>query len=77
MSLLMKALEKAAKDRGEARTEPAPATTPASPSPAPGSTELSLEPITPALKPQFARVRNDVLGMMDPTPFRIPTADAL
>jgi murein DD-endopeptidase MepM/ murein hydrolase activator NlpD len=35
------------------------------------------EPITPALAPQFARVRNDVLGMMDPTPFRIPTADAL
>jgi hypothetical protein len=35
------------------------------------------EPITAAQKPQFARVRNEVLGMMDPAPFRIPTADAL
>jgi murein DD-endopeptidase MepM/ murein hydrolase activator NlpD len=35
------------------------------------------EPITLALKPEFVRVRNDVLGMMDPAPFRIPTADAL
>ncbi len=34
-------------------------------------------PITPALRGEFARVRNDVLGMMDPAPFRIPTADAL
>jgi murein DD-endopeptidase MepM/ murein hydrolase activator NlpD len=35
------------------------------------------DPITPALTGEFARVRNDVLGMMDPAPFRIPTADAL
>jgi murein DD-endopeptidase MepM/ murein hydrolase activator NlpD len=35
------------------------------------------DPITPAQQPAFARVRNEVLGMMDPTPFRIPTADAL
>ncbi len=35
------------------------------------------DPITPALRGQFARVRNDVLGVMDPAPFRIPTADAL
>jgi len=35
------------------------------------------EPITGALKGEFARVRNDVLGVMDPTPFRIPTSDAL
>lgn len=35
------------------------------------------DPITPPLEAQFARVRNDVLGMMDPAPFRIPTADAL
>jgi hypothetical protein len=35
------------------------------------------DPITPPLKAEFARVRNEVLAMMDPAPFRIPTADAL
>jgi murein DD-endopeptidase MepM/ murein hydrolase activator NlpD len=35
------------------------------------------DPITPAQRGEFARVRNEVLGMMDPAPFRIPTADAL
>lgn len=35
------------------------------------------DPITPALRGEFARVRNDALGTMDPAPFRIPTADAL
>jgi len=45
MSLLMKALEKAAKDRGEVRKEPAVAGTAA---PAPARPELSLEPIAPA-----------------------------
>jgi murein DD-endopeptidase MepM/ murein hydrolase activator NlpD len=35
------------------------------------------DPITGALRGEFARVSNDVLGVMDPTPFRIPTADAL
>jgi len=54
MSLLMKALEKAAKDRGESRSEPAPASAPAAaatpatstapPPPSPKS-ELSLEPM--------------------------------
>jgi Flp pilus assembly protein TadD len=41
MSLLMKALEKAAKDRGEARNEPAAVAAPAPP----GKPELALEPI--------------------------------
>jgi len=46
MSLLMKALEKAAKDRMDARAEPvaAEATAPA-PGPAPAANELTLEPI--------------------------------
>jgi murein DD-endopeptidase MepM/ murein hydrolase activator NlpD len=35
------------------------------------------DPITGPLKGEFARVRNDVLGVMDPAAFRIPTADAL
>jgi murein DD-endopeptidase MepM/ murein hydrolase activator NlpD len=35
------------------------------------------DPITGAQKGEFARVRNDVLGAMDPAAFRIPTADAL
>jgi murein DD-endopeptidase MepM/ murein hydrolase activator NlpD len=35
------------------------------------------EPITAAQRGEFARVRNEALGMMDPAPFRIPTADAL
>jgi murein DD-endopeptidase MepM/ murein hydrolase activator NlpD len=35
------------------------------------------EPIGDANKADFVRVRNDVLAMMDPAPFRIPTADAL
>lgn len=58
MSLLMKALEKAAKDRGEARPEPAPASAPAapamataaaaSPSPSAARSELSLEPMAGA-----------------------------
>jgi len=43
MSLLMKALEKAAKDRGEARSEPAAAAPAAAVAPA--RSELSLEPI--------------------------------
>ena len=48
MSLLMKALEKAAKDRVDARAELAVAATPAAASaaaPAPGRSELSLEPL--------------------------------
>ena len=45
MSLLMKALEKAAKDRGEARNEPAAAPTPAVPAAASSRSELSLEPM--------------------------------
>jgi tetratricopeptide (TPR) repeat protein len=50
MSLLMKALEKAAKDRGEARNEPAvaAAATPAAPAAAPPGSELSLEPMATA-----------------------------
>jgi len=47
----MKALEKAAKDRGEARNEPATvaaAATPAAPAAAPSRSELSLEPMAAA-----------------------------
>jgi len=50
MSLLMKALEKAAKDRVDARAEPAVATSPAAAAaaaPAPLKSELTLEPIAP------------------------------
>jgi Flp pilus assembly protein TadD len=59
MSLLMKALEKAAKDRGDARNEPAAATSApaASVAAAPATSELSLEPIgmgTPASSPSPA-----------------------
>jgi len=46
MSLLMKALEKAAKDRGETRAEPVPAA--ATAASAPARSELSLEPIPSA-----------------------------
>ena len=35
------------------------------------------EPIAPARMLEFARVRDDVLGVMDPTPLRIPTNEAL
>ncbi len=46
MSLLMKALEKAAKDRGEAQQQPATeAATPAAPAAAPPAMELTLEPL--------------------------------
>jgi tetratricopeptide (TPR) repeat protein len=46
MSLLMKALEKAAKDRGEAQQQPATeAATPAVPAAAPPAMELTLEPL--------------------------------
>jgi Flp pilus assembly protein TadD len=66
MSLLMKALEKAAKDRGEARNEPAatPATAAASapasaPAGVPPRSELALEPLRPeapgALRPEAPR----------------------
>jgi len=48
MSLLMKALEKAAKDRGEARTEPAATSAATVTAPAPSRSELSLEPIVAA-----------------------------
>jgi cytochrome c-type biogenesis protein CcmH/NrfG len=69
MSLLMKALEKAAKDRGEsAQPAPAPASTAAAPSPPPGTKpiptaatklELTLEPLqadTPAQSERAAPV---------------------
>jgi Flp pilus assembly protein TadD len=46
MSLLMKALEKAAKDRGETRNEPATAATTAA-APAPAKSDLTLEPLRP------------------------------
>jgi Flp pilus assembly protein TadD len=55
MSLLMKALEKAAKDRGEARSEPVAATPAAAVAPA--RSELSLEPMgtgAPAMEPSTA-----------------------
>ena len=35
------------------------------------------EPIEKAQMAAFSRARNEVMGMMDPAPFRIPTADAL
>jgi murein DD-endopeptidase MepM/ murein hydrolase activator NlpD len=35
------------------------------------------DPIAASQRGEFTRVRNEVLGMMDPAPFRIPTADAL
>jgi murein DD-endopeptidase MepM/ murein hydrolase activator NlpD len=35
------------------------------------------EPISKERMVEFARVRNDVLGVMDPTPLRIPTHEAL
>src|SRR5688572_5296903 len=48
MSLLMKALEKAAKDRGETRKEPVEtAAAAAAPAAAPPRSELSLEPLRP------------------------------
>jgi len=47
MSLLMKALEKAAKDRIDARTEPVAAAAAATPAPAPATKELTLEPMAP------------------------------
>lgn len=59
MSLLMKALEKAAKDRGESRPQSAATEGAAAPAPAPGTgtqaTELTLEPLqadAPAPAPQ-------------------------
>jgi Flp pilus assembly protein TadD len=60
MSLLMKALEKAAKDRGETRAEPPVATTPV-----PAKSELSLEPMS-AEAP--AAPRADTTPRMAPTP---------
>jgi Flp pilus assembly protein TadD len=53
MSLLMKALEKAAKDRLDARTEPVPveASAAAAPASAAARTELTLEPIAPGTAP--------------------------
>jgi hypothetical protein len=53
MSLLMKALEKAAKDRVDARTEPAAV----SAAPAPAKAELSLEPIASDTSPTSASPR--------------------
>jgi murein DD-endopeptidase MepM/ murein hydrolase activator NlpD len=35
------------------------------------------DPIGPGHMREFVRVRNDVLGTMDPTSFRIPTNEAL
>jgi Flp pilus assembly protein TadD len=48
MSLLMKALEKAAKDRVDARAEPAAAAAAPAQAPAQTRSELSLEPLAPA-----------------------------
>jgi tetratricopeptide (TPR) repeat protein len=64
MSLLMKALEKAAKDRGEARPEAARANAPAAASStpstaAPARSELSLEPISASQAPAAAPLRAD------------------
>jgi len=71
MSLLMKALEKAAKDRVEARAEPEVAAPVATYSPAPAATapksELSLEPIT-AEAPAPAPPRPDTPSRTAPSP---------
>jgi Flp pilus assembly protein TadD len=61
MSLLMKALEKAAKDRGETRKEPAAAETAAATAPAAAAprSELSLEPLRPEASPAPSAPRPD------------------
>jgi len=88
MSLLMKALEKAAKDRGETRPEPAPASATAapamataaaaspSPSPSAARSELSLEPMAAeAPAPSRAEVR-PAGGVAAPRAAAAPSATA-
>jgi Flp pilus assembly protein TadD len=77
MSLLMKALEKAAKDRGEARSENAPASVPASASSVPSAAprgELSLEPIASSAPATAAPRANSPQRSASSTPRTVAAA---
>src|SRR5262245_26418704 len=82
MSLLMKALEKAAKDRNDARVEPVQQQVPAavsSAAPAPNTaprTELTLEPIAPITADSPAPSRQDAIAARPPSLARPPAAPA-
>lgn len=71
MSLLMKALEKAAKDRGEARVEPAPAVAPAAAAaPVAAQVAASGAPRELSLEPMAAPPEPPAAARVEPSPAR-------